>query len=54
MRHSIIVERKTLELRSGEDKKVALIKSLITCDRKDALEARLEKIELNLSADTFY
>jgi hypothetical protein len=31
--------------------RVALIKSLITRDRKDALEARLQKIELNLSAD---
>ncbi len=31
--------------------KVALIKSLITWDRKEALEAWLQKIELNLSAD---
>ncbi len=30
---------------------MALIKSLITQDRKDALEARLQNIELNLSAD---
>ncbi len=29
--------------------RVALIKSLITQDRKDALEARLQKMELNLS-----
>jgi len=30
---------------------VVSIKSLITRDRKDSLEARLQKIELNLSAD---
>jgi len=28
-----------------------LIKSLITQERKDALEARLKKMELNLTAD---
>jgi hypothetical protein len=52
MRRSIIVERKLLEKRGGEEKGVALIKSLITQDRKDALEALLQKIELKLSADT--
>jgi len=31
--------------------RVALIKSLTMQDRKDVLEARLQKIELNLSAD---
>ncbi len=40
-----------LEKRVGKEKGVALIKSLITQDRKDALVARLKKIELNLSAD---
>ncbi len=34
-----------------ERERVALIKSLIMRDRKDALEAQLQKIELNLSAD---
>ncbi len=32
--------------------RAALVKSLITRDRKDALEARLQKIELKMSADT--
>jgi len=35
-----------------ERERVALVKSLITRDRKDALEARLQKIELKMSADT--
>jgi len=35
-----------------ERERVALIKSLITWDWKDALEARLQKIELKMSADT--
>jgi len=51
MRCNIIVERKTIEERGGEEKELALIKSLITRDRKDALEVRLQKIELNVSAD---
>jgi len=41
MRCSIIVERKMLEINY----------LLIMRDRKDALEERLQKIELNLSAD---
>jgi len=49
-----MVERKTVEYQDGEEKRVALIKSLITRDRKDALEAQLHKIELNLSADTIF
>ncbi len=31
-----------------------LIKSLITRDRKDALEAQLQKIELKMSADNMW
>ncbi len=34
--------------------RTALIKSLITRDRKDTLEAFLQKIELNLSADKLH
>ncbi len=33
--------------------RVALMKTLITQDRKDALEVQLQKIELNLSADSY-
>jgi hypothetical protein len=51
VRHSITAERKMLVQWGGEEKSVALIKSLITQDRKDVLEARLQKIELNLSAN---
>jgi len=46
-----MVERKMHELRGGEEKRVELIKSLIMQDRKDGLEAQLQKIKLNLSAD---
>ena len=41
MRHRIIVERKTLEKRGRE--RVALIKSLITQDRKDGHEVAIAK-----------
>jgi len=44
MRRSIIIERRGRE-------RVALIKSLIMRDRKDALKARLQKIKLKMSAD---
>jgi len=51
MRLSIILERKgAWEERRGRER-VALIKSLITIDRKDVLEAWLQKIELKMSAD---
>ncbi len=40
----------TFEAGWGRER-VPLIKSLINPDRKDALEERLQKIELNLSAD---
>ncbi len=43
-------KKNTWEARRGRER-VALIKCLITRDRKDTLEARLEKIKLNLSAD---
>jgi len=35
-----------------ERERVALIKSLITQDRKDTIEVRLQKMELKMSADT--
>ncbi len=43
----------TWEVGRGRER-VTLIKSLIMRDRKDALEVRLQKIELNFSADIFY
>jgi hypothetical protein len=52
MRRSIIVERKGDWEAGWGRERVALIKSLITRERKDALEARLQKIKLKMSADT--
>jgi len=51
MRLSIIVLRKPLQKQGRGRERVALFKSLITRNRKDAVEARLQKIKLKMSAD---
>ncbi len=54
MRHSIVWERKVLEKRGGEEKGVALIKSLITRDKKRCAWGTVAKFELKMLADSMY